>query len=331
MAGNNQTLALNPDVAVIAGFWRRFAAFLIDALLLGAVGIALGFAFSDYFFELGSWGKLVGFLISLLYFGLSDSSLTKGQTLGKRLMSIRLGNAVGAPLTLLQASSRYVIFGVPYFMNGAVFGGDAIGSWIETLISICVFGLGLSIVYLLIFNRRTRQSLHDLLTDSYVLMTGGNIAPPSTKPWKGHFVVVALIFLIAALAPLLVDRLTHVAPFGDLIAVQKSLQSQPEVRNAGVVVGSNFVYSAQSGSKSSRSVSSTIFLAKRISDYDSLANKVARITLDNYPDAAAKDFVSVAIIYGYDIGIASSWTTRNFSFAPSQWRDRISVESNKIL
>src|SRR5690348_14117245 len=74
----------------IAGFWRRLAAFVVDALILGVPAMLLGFAMFDWAASLGQAGRLIGFVVALLYFGLLNSRLGGGQTLGKRLLGIRV-------------------------------------------------------------------------------------------------------------------------------------------------------------------------------------------------------------------------------------------------
>src|ERR1700752_3195394 len=70
----------------IAGFWQRVLGILIDAIVLGVFGAVLGFFLFDYFVRLGLWGRLVGFVIALIYFAPMNSRLMNGQTLGKRLV-----------------------------------------------------------------------------------------------------------------------------------------------------------------------------------------------------------------------------------------------------
>jgi hypothetical protein len=62
-----------------------------------------------------------------------------------------------------------------------------------------------------------------------------------------------------------------------------------------------------------------------VKDLDSLANRLARITLERDPSAENKDKIGISIIYGYDIGIASARESRNFSLSPQQWRNRFST------
>ena len=59
-----------PDASPIAGFWRRTGAALLDFAVLGGVGFVLGLCFARQFMAWGSWGRLLGFAIALLYWPL---------------------------------------------------------------------------------------------------------------------------------------------------------------------------------------------------------------------------------------------------------------------
>ena len=69
----------------ISGFWRRIGAAFIDVIILFVVGLCLGLFFGDVFAQIGDWGKLVGFIIAILYFGVMNSYVTGGQTFGKMI------------------------------------------------------------------------------------------------------------------------------------------------------------------------------------------------------------------------------------------------------
>ncbi|KFG92326.1 hypothetical protein GQ56_0138035 [Burkholderia paludis] len=56
----------------VAGFWRRTVAFGIDCIVLGLIGLALAVLFFNPLAEIGQWGRLIGFLIGLIYFGLME-------------------------------------------------------------------------------------------------------------------------------------------------------------------------------------------------------------------------------------------------------------------
>jgi len=79
-----------PESAPIAGFWRRLIALAIDSMVLGIFGSGVGWSLCDVFAGMGAWGRLIGFLIAVTYFGVMNSSIFDGQTFGKRVMKIRV-------------------------------------------------------------------------------------------------------------------------------------------------------------------------------------------------------------------------------------------------
>jgi uncharacterized RDD family membrane protein YckC len=277
---------------------------------------------------LGDWGRALGFAIALAYFGAMDSKLFGGQTLGKRIAGIKVVTAADAPLTVGASTLRAAIFLIPYFLNGAFIDAALLTSWVSELLTIAVFGFGLSIAYLLIFNRRTRQSLHDLAVGAYVV---NRSAPPSgdgNRVWPVHFGVVGLIVIASAVLPLITQKLANSSTFRPLLSVQQGLQQEPEVRHATVNVGFNRFFSSGKGTTTKHFLDSKIFLSRRVTDFDSLANRSARVILERDPSANTQDVVSISIIYGYDIGIASAWRSRNFAFSPAEWRKRFTDPGN---
>src|SRR6266404_8698149 len=86
---------------VIAGFWRRVFGVFIDSLILCACGLFLGFLCSEVFRQMGPWGRIVGFLIALLYFGVMNNKIFGGQTFGKRIAKTKVVSRNGEPLGLV--------------------------------------------------------------------------------------------------------------------------------------------------------------------------------------------------------------------------------------
>lgn len=95
-----------PKASPIAGICRRVAAALFDSAVLGSVGFMLWLYFVRQFMAWGSWGRLLGFAIALLYFGPLNSRLGGGQTIGKRALKIRVTTAAGAGLGLGRSPGR---------------------------------------------------------------------------------------------------------------------------------------------------------------------------------------------------------------------------------
>jgi uncharacterized RDD family membrane protein YckC len=312
-----------PRLAIIASPWRRLFAFCLDGLFLGAFGACIGLVAYDRLVALGGWGRAVGFAIALIYYGAMDSKLSGGQTLGKRILGVKVVTANGASLGVSASTLRAAIFCVPYFLNGVSVDAGAITSW---LLVFLVFGVGLSIAYLLLFNRRTRQSLHDLAVGAYVVSSKAD-SPirASQQIWPGHAIAVGLILVVALVLPYFAQRLASSVPFAGLVSVQRALQQDPDVRHASAFIGVSKFVGTNRDATTTHLFSSNIVLSRRVTDFDALANRLARIILDHEPSAEKEDKIAISISYGYDIGIASASQNRIFSFSPEQWRKRLSL------
>lgn len=306
-----------------AGFWRRLLAFVIDILILGIGGMMLGMIFFDLFMQLGAWGRLLGFVIAMLYFGIQDSRLCGGQTLGKRWLSIRVVQKNGQLLSVGRAILRSSVVCIPYFLNNATLSHQII-THASIVISLLIFGLGLSLIYLYIFNRRTRQSLQDLAVGSYVVNITAERIPNGLQIWRGHYVVVALLLLSAMAVPLFAWRLSNSSPFKEMLVTQEEILNIPNVATAAVDAGFTAFHSIRGSSTTTSYIATKATLQHKVEDANSLANQIAVVIFDKIPGASEKDVVAINIRYGYDIGIASSWKGTNYAFAPMQWKKRLS-------
>ena len=112
-------MGMPPAHRTISGFWRRLLAIVLDGLILGIVGFVSGLFFFDFYARLGSWGRMIGFGVDSIYFGVLNSGIGKGQTVGKRIMKIEVTNKFGEHITLGQSLLRNTILGAPFFLNGA--------------------------------------------------------------------------------------------------------------------------------------------------------------------------------------------------------------------
>ena len=170
-----------PKPARIAGFWRRLAAALVDALVLGIVGFAIGTLFTDQLVALGPYGRAVGFPIALLYFGLLNGNAGGGATLGKRMLGIRVVGRDGASVSVLRSLWRAVVYLVPFYLNGLDLSflplNDAQTMAALVVDAVLVFGVIGATVYLYLFNFRTRQMMHDLAAGTFVVRAD-SAAPP---------------------------------------------------------------------------------------------------------------------------------------------------------
>lgn len=147
-----------------AGFWKRFAAYLLDGIIIAIPMLLLFVPLLVYLGsmaadletadksakiaaeirarQLGSIAQLISFILPMLYFSWMESSKLQA-SLGKMLLGIKVVNAQGGRQTFLQALGRNagkiisgLTFNIGYFMAGAT---------------------------------RRKQALHDKLANAYVV------------------------------------------------------------------------------------------------------------------------------------------------------------------
>ncbi|QBB70874.1 RDD family protein [Pseudolysobacter antarcticus] len=311
----------------IAGFWRRTGAFVVDGILLGIVGTILGVLFFDAFAGMGAYARLIGFAIALAYFGICNSRIGGGQTLGKRWLGVRVVDAHDQLLSLPRSLLRYTVLGIPFFANGLpIDPAQAMAAPLGYLFAFVVFGGMFAIVYLYIFNRRTRQSLHDLAVGSYVERFD-RVAQSVTFPimWRGHLAVVALLAAIALIAPIVVSRFAQTETFAGLLPLQQMLSSQPHVKTAQVVRG----WVTMNGT-TKHYLQSVLRLDASMTEDEAMAKRMAQQMAQADPDIAKEDAVVVLLAYGYDIGIASGWRKHGYSFKPDDLRKPTDTERDGV-
>jgi uncharacterized RDD family membrane protein YckC len=274
----------------------------------------LGGLLFDPLARMGTYARLVGFAVALAYFGICNSRITGGQTLGKQWLGVRVIDAGGQPLSLPRSLLRYTVLGAPAFFNGLPIDPQRVtSSALGYLLVFIVFGGGLASLYLYLFNRRTRQSLHDLVVGSYVVRAEPDTQMPLPIMWRGHLVVVALLAVITLGSPVIANRLWQSETFADLLLMHRMLVVQPHVMTVQVMRG---WVSAQG--KESHYLKSQLRLDAPMIDDDAMARRVARQMAEIDSNLAAEDTILVDLNYGYDMVIASGWRMHRYSFKPDE-------------
>ncbi len=314
---------------LISGFWRRLSAFIIDAAVLAATGFLAGRIFFDFLAGTGPYGRLIGFVIAMLYFSLLNSSVAGGRTIGKRILKIRVVDGKGRPISPARSFIRFLIAGSPFFLNGAMIPpGAMLNPLVSLLIGLVFFFIGGSILYLYIFNYRTRQSLHDLVVGSYVVRTGSAQEMTAPPVWKGHFAAVGLIFAaVVVFTTVVVPGVMGTESFAELLALQTRIRDTGLVNAAAVTSG--VMYTSKAGGAVKEKTEKTYLsihavLKERPADYDRIINILASIVMDRYAPVMEKDSVIVNVAYGYDIGIWSSWIRQRRQLSPGEWKKLLS-------
>jgi len=164
----------------ISNFWIRILALFLDGIFLGIFGFILGFLFSKVFIGLGSWGRLVGLAIALAYFGLLNSCLGGGQTLGQKITRIQVVDRDGKNISIGKSLLRSLILLLPFFLNGFTFPSSLSSSliWgtvVVIIAGIIVFGIGGGIIYFYIFKYLNHPLSILILCSNHMLRFHRNI------------------------------------------------------------------------------------------------------------------------------------------------------------
>lgn len=138
------------SMPLYAGFWKRFAAFIIDyfvtlisSMVAGAiVGFTMAFFFRADHSSIQTAGGLAGFLVGWLYFALMESS-GKQATLGKMAVGIKVVDLRGEQISFARATGRFF----------------------AKLISAITLMIG----YLMAGMTRRKQALHDMIAGCLVI------------------------------------------------------------------------------------------------------------------------------------------------------------------
>jgi len=138
----------------LAGFWRRFVAYIIDVIVVGVIaGIvesiiaAIVRASTSDVTGVSVREGVVGLIVGILYFGYLWSR--NGQTLGYMALGVRLVRSSGEPVSFVFAAVRYVLIYLSFAL-----------CLIPAIVS--AFMIGLS---------EQKQGLHDAIMGTYVVRT----------------------------------------------------------------------------------------------------------------------------------------------------------------
>lgn len=175
-----QPQAVEP-IVFYAGFWKRFAAMILDGLvmlissfLIGAlIGVMVGVSHGgSHTASTGALGNVASILLSWLYFALMESS-EKQATLGKMAVGIKVVDLQGKRISFGRASGRFF----------------------AKIVSFVILYIG----FLMAAFTKKKQALHDMMASCLVV----NKAGPSSRMSTALVIVCGLlpaIFVIGILA-----------------------------------------------------------------------------------------------------------------------------------
>jgi uncharacterized RDD family membrane protein YckC len=317
----------------IAGFWRRLAAFAIDGLILGLPTLLLGLAFFQWAASLGQAGHLLGFFVALIYYGIADSRICGGQTIGKRLLGIRVMDRTGNFLSPIRSALRFMVWAIPFFLNGIWFDVDpsSITLWqqaLGVLLVFVVFGGLATVVYLFIFNRHTRQSLQDIAVGSFVVRDSSVGIPISLSTPRLHLIVTSCLLAVAFIGPIIglvmVSKSNLPEAIKPLVELQNAIKDQIGVQQARATMGSTFTATVGTGTATITFLQFDTRTDLTHRDANALQLAVASKVIELRPDLLGKQILIVQVQQGFDFGIAA-WNVNNRgAFDVASWKLKLS-------
>ncbi len=319
----------------VSGFWRRFLAFTIDLVLMATPLLILGFVFPDFTFSLGPYGRLIGLAIIIPYWGYFNSEKRKGQTIGKQLTKIAVTERYNGYLPLGRSFLRALILGAILFLNGWALPALQLPV-MSTLVLIIVVGGGLATAYGLVFNRTTRQGLHDLGAGSFVINAPPSEAamlPPLPRAHQRITYGLLGVGLLAGIAGLIWQQNPPLLGFmeegqwqevqdlqsslmgsGDFFSIDVMLMNSSRIGGESVVIRSLNV-EAWTGQSCQSDPDRC----------DEMVREIARTALAELDTIDRLDGMRIVVSNRFDLGLANGSFFRSGAFTIEDWRDELSA------
>ncbi len=100
-----------------AGFWIRFVAYIIDALIIGIPAgiLSLLFGLTKQGYPTNNVLSIILFVAYFTYLVSANSSMGPGQTIGMRVLNLRVVSTDGGSLDLTKALIRAVVLAAEVF------------------------------------------------------------------------------------------------------------------------------------------------------------------------------------------------------------------------
>ncbi|WP_343610381.1 RDD family protein [Chryseobacterium oranimense] len=302
----------------LSKFWSRVWALLIDSLILGIFGYILGSVFENFFISLGEEAKLIGWFISLAYFSILNSKLNNGQTIGKKIMKIQVTDIEGRTVSLKTSFIRSLILTAPFFLNGFKITGSETFSVVNIIQSMIIFTFGLGIMVFYIFNKETRQSLHDIVAKTYVVQDRrNNTVTKMPQPKKLPFYITGALLLLVVI--------TSVYSYSSNSEIKKLLPVYEKVSQQDHVLRASISVNHFSGNK--QHVYTISIKTDKKQQYDGhmendpVIKEAVETFLNSNVYDSDQDVLNIVIGSGFDIGIARQNYSYNVFKPIFKWRE----------
>lgn len=295
---------------------RRFIAFFVDMLIISIIGYLSCFLFDSFYMRLGNYGKIIGATLVLIYFGIFDSKIGNGQTIGKKLFKIKVVNRKSECISILQSIERTSWIFLLVLLNGLSFSNS---KYIPLVIifGTIFFSIGILEIYFFICNKKTLQSFHDLFSDTFVILkkSEGEIEYKNNKKAVYCSVFIPICILIIAIC---INVFAKKSSFGEMINIIDDVQKDLPLHQTTIQRSITTTKSKSNTTQVSYVLVNTFKNNKKDNDKD-IAIQIAKKVFDSDFVFKEDEIFSVVVNSGYDIGIASQNNSQRFNGTINQW------------
>ena len=294
---------------------------MIDALIIGIFGKIIGWSFEDAFLQIGNFGKAIGATVVLLYFGIFNSKLMNGQTLGKLLLKIRVVDKNSNSISVAKGLLRALPFALYILLNGLPV-SDSADLYPSLILGTILFSIPVLEIYFAIANNESLQSLHDIIAKTYVIPTKseGSIDFANKKAilYAGAALPILILILGFVGSNTVANKLIYVKDMQKIIGA-----ASQELPISSISMYRNKTTTTNLDGETTEVKLIQVTAAKKNKDENDtlLAVRIARIIIDSGFAFEEGENLFIAIIYGYDIGIASKYTSSKFTDSLENWKE----------
>jgi uncharacterized RDD family membrane protein YckC len=311
-------------------YWFRLLAFIVDCTLLWIIGITIGTIFNGSLSLISYWGRLAGLIIVLGYFGVLNSYLGKGQTIGKRLFKIKVVTKDGIYISFTRSILRTLILAIPFFLFGMMFPKQVVLSpdsgTVSLVVSIVIWIFSGGIVSYYLFNRKTQRSFHDICCGTFVVKEQvselNSINRISILSHAMFFIYVLFVLTIAIMNFTMTDWKMHMQ-----FKSQQALLYQIK----GISAAEIFFDSINESGKFYDCLHAQVYLSEKPESFEVMAAQVARTLMNTSSSNPYFYYLDVQIITGYDIGIAQNRKKHQLQLTKEGWENKFDEVLSKGL
>lgn len=210
---------------VYAGLMQRFWAYVIDVGILAIIFVMFSKFMWDTFVAHPYIIQSIGAACFVIYFSFADSAIFKGQSIGKRVMSLQVVDQTGYNCLSLQQSFIRAFFSMLVLARPELIIFEDTGASMPAilrLLSTLIFILPLAFVHFAIIHRPDKRMIYDLIVRSCVITTDNenqtvspHYEPTISKSHKQGLICIALVVLMYGIFDISAPRANSISGAAD--------------------------------------------------------------------------------------------------------------------